>query len=138
MHTAIYPPVSAAGSSDESYTHRMGTYDTERVNEVRILLDTVRQKLPNWIMFQTDYDVELKRIVHFLLTNDRSPLEWQRDGKPLYRAVIEWKTRDGGWTNRITEPPVTGRVGRVARIRFRKPREEGRSHGGSPAGRVRP
>ncbi len=123
-HTGDYRSGNAAGSFDESYTRRVGTYDTERVNEVRILLHAVRDRLPNWIVFQTDYDVELKRIVHWLLSNDRSPLEWQRDGRPLYRAVIQWRTQDGGWTGRIGDPPVHGPEGRIGHIRFRKPRTE--------------
>lgn len=103
----------------------MGSYDTERVNEVRILLDQVRTVLPSWTGFSCDYPVEFKRIVHWLLTNSDSPLEWQRDGKPMYKSLIEWATHVDGtitWTSNISSPAMINEGGRVGRIRFRKPR----------------
>lgn len=104
----------------------MGAYDTERVNEVCVLMHEAKSRLPRWVGFQCDYPVEFKRIVHWLLTNSSSPLEWQRDGRPMHKAVVHWalRTRDGtiDWTTNVRASPVTGPAGRVGRIRLRKPR----------------
>lgn len=100
----------------------MGSYDTERVNEVAVLLHQAKDTLPSWVQFQCDYPVEFKRIVHWLLTNSSSPLEWQRDGKPMHKTVIQWATGNGEWTADVKAPAVLGTVGRRGRIRIRKPR----------------
>jgi hypothetical protein len=101
----------------------VGAYDTERVGEVAVLLYQTRDTVPNWVQFQCDYPVEFKRIVHWLLTNSSSPMDWQRDGKPIHKAVIQWATGDGQWTANVKAPPVLGKDGRRGRIRIRKPRD---------------
>jgi hypothetical protein len=85
----------------------------------------VREVTPAWVYFQDSDPAEAKRIVHWCLHSDASPLaEWQRDGKARYRPVIQWRTREGSWTTRLIMPPVSGEQGRRGRIRFRKPRED--------------
>lgn len=102
----------------------MGTaYATLRVNEVVMLLHRVQSSTPEWTYFQESDPTEFKRVVYWCLNSADSPLEWRRDGKPMYRHVIEWRTRAGGWSTSTAGPPVTGETGRRGRIRFRKPRE---------------
>lgn len=110
----------------------MSAHDQQLVEEIIPLLTYVKDRSGQWVPFQIDRDKEFQAAVHWLYTNLDSPFIEPHEARRS-AFVIEWKTRDGGWTGKGNSPALRNTSGeRLGRMRYRVPRK--RSHRGPAAG----